>query len=169
MTIGLAIIDVQKAFLSPDKLAGIHHAATSLHIINGCSAAFRAAGQPVFRVYDAGAGQRDDMDYEFLDQVVPAGSDIIVHKEHGNAFNSTPMLEQVKDLGIELMLLCGYRSENCVLDTAMGARDLGIPLGVIRDAHLTPDRKAFEAVEKLLPTVSHQLVAAMVGGFAART
>lgn len=166
MTIGLAIIDVQKAFLSEDHLGQILHGQESLHIINACSAAFRAAQQPVFRVYDHGAGHRDDMNYEFIDQVARDQGDIIIHKQAGNAFNGTAFHDHIKELKVELLLLCGYRSEYCIHATAMGARDLGLSFGVIRDAHLTPDRDAFKAVEKLLPMMSYQMVDKVVKAFA---
>lgn len=166
MTIGLAIIDVQKQFLPEDVLRSILHVNDSLQIINYAAATFRQAQQPVFRVYDAGAGSRDDMNYEFIDQVSRASSDIIIHKSVGNGFNGTELKDKVTELGIELLLLCGYRSEYCVHATAMGAYDLGIPYALIRDGHLSPDRQSFEAIEKLLPTMSSHILSQVVGAFA---
>lgn len=166
MTIALAIIDVQKHFLPEPKLTAIAHHGLALHIINHCASVFRRAGQPVLRVYDSGAGKQDDMNYEFVDQLHLGADDLIVHKTAGNSFNGTGLQDQLAERRVELLLICGYRSESCVMATAMGAKDLGIPVALIKDGHLSPDREAFLATEKVLPVISSHIVGQVVSAYA---
>lgn len=166
MSIALAIIDVQKHFLPEHKLTAIAQHGLALHIINHCADVFRRAGQPVVRVYDSGAGKKDDMNYEFVDQLRLGADDLIIHKEAGNSFNGTGLKDELNERGVELLLLCGYRSESCILDTGMGAKDLGIPFALIKDGHLSPDREAFLATEKVLPVISSHIVGQVVSAYA---
>lgn len=166
MAIALAIIDVQKHFLPESKLNAIAHSGLAVHNINYCAEVFRRAGQPVVRVYDAGAGRKDDMNYEFIDQLSRGADDLVIHKTAGNSFSGTSLSDQLKERQVELTLICGYRSEACVLATAMGAKDLGIPFALIKDGHLSPDREAFFAVEKVLPLISTPIVGQVVTAFA---
>lgn len=167
MAIGLMIMDMQQHFLPADKLATIPRYKEALHLINLCGRLFREARQPVFRVYDGGAGRRDDMNYEFIDQIERSDGDIVVHKTAGNAFNGTELPQHVQNHKIDLMLICGYRSESCVHATAIGAQDIGLAYGLIRNGHLSPDREAFAAVERLLPLVDYPLIPSIVAAFAA--
>lgn len=67
----------------------------------------------------------------------PQGDEIAVTKTTVNAFTSTDLEQQLRDLGIDRVVVCGIRTEQCCETTARMASDLGFAVEFVTDATTT--------------------------------
>lgn len=110
----------------------------------------RAEGVPVvfandnFGVWDGDARRlvREALAGRGGDVVAPleprAGESFVV-KPRYSAFDHTPLVLILRELGVELLLLAGAALEMCVVQTAIDARELGFKVTVLADASPTTD------------------------------
>jgi nicotinamidase-related amidase len=61
-------------------------------------------------------------------------SDVRIHKCYGNAFNKTPLLEQLREQGVDTVIVTGFCAEHCVLSTYRGAKDVDLTPIMLRGA-----------------------------------
>ncbi|SFM51963.1 cysteine hydrolase family protein [Marinobacter pelagius] len=102
---------------------------------------FRAAGRPVFHIqHDAGAGSPYDINApigQIADIVAPKEGEPVVTKNYPNSFASTDLDKQLKEAGIENLILVGFMSHMCVNATAREAFSLGYNPTVVASATAT--------------------------------
>lgn len=67
----------------------------------------------------------------------PQGDEIAVTKTTVNAFTSTDLEEQLRQLGVGRVVVCGIRTEQCCETTARMASDLGFAVEFVTDATTT--------------------------------
>ncbi len=79
----------------------------------------------------ASANARDD---DFLEMVAPQGDEIIIDKTSAGTFNSTPIDQILRNLGVDRLLVCGIVTEGCVEMTARDAADRGYYVTLVGDA-----------------------------------
>ena len=57
------------------------------------------------------------------DQLHILDSDVHIHKTYGNAFNKTPLTDELRQFGVDTVIITGFCAEYCVLSTCRGAED----------------------------------------------
>jgi nicotinamidase-related amidase len=152
----LVVVDVQRRFFRSDRPV-FKDLDTALEIINHVATAFRAGGAPVIWVQDREDTSLDDPGYALLDGLDARPADARVSKIASNAFVEDELPAVLSETGADLLVLCGYRAEGCVLATARGAADRGIPYALLRDAVISHDADAPGFVERISPIVSHEI------------
>jgi nicotinamidase-related amidase len=85
----------------------------------------------------ASAGKGGDV----VSSVAPREGDRFLFKPRYSAFDHTPLVLVLQDLGIERVLLSGAATEGCVVQTAIDARELGLKATILVDACATNDRE----------------------------
>ena len=104
-------------------------------------------------VAEALAAQGGDV----LRRIAPAAGDRFIFKAAYSAFDDTPIARVLGELGVTRILLAGAATEMCVAQTAIGARERGLQVTVLRDACATiePDdeRIALEYLEQVTGSV----------------
>jgi nicotinamidase-related amidase len=153
----LLVIDVQKAFFEIDPVTAqsLHQA---IEYINAAIALFRRRQLPVIAV--------QHMDAE--DQLVPeaAGfalpealqileSDVHIVKTYGNAFNKTPLAQELQKLGVDTLILTGFCAEYCVLSTCRGAEDRDLTPILLRGALASSHPENIPFVEAVNECISY--------------
>jgi nicotinamidase-related amidase len=124
----LLVIDVQKMFFR-DNPTGAEELRVAAEYINAGIELFRKKNLPVICVQHMNPednlvpGQEGFDVPEKLD-ILP--SDLHIHKTYGNAFNKTPLLEKIRELGVDTLILTGFAAEGCVTSTYRGAKDLDL-------------------------------------------
>lgn len=102
---------------------------------------FRAAGRPVFHIqHDAGPGSPYDITApigQIADVVAPQEGEAVITKNFPNSFVGTELDKQLKEAGIENLILAGFMSHMCVNSTARGAFSLGYNPTVVAAATAT--------------------------------
>nr|WP_193214630.1 isochorismatase family cysteine hydrolase [Luteolibacter marinus] len=94
---------------------------------------------------DRGAGHRrldllaapGSKEAEFLEEVAPAGDEIVINKTASGVFSSTNIHYVLGNLGIRSLYLCGVYTNECVETAARDACDLGYFVTVVEDACAT--------------------------------
>ncbi|MDV2080969.1 cysteine hydrolase family protein [Marinobacter xestospongiae] len=147
----LVIIDAQNTYRQGVmKLESIEPALAECRVL---LERFRAAGRPVFHVqHDSGPGSPFDLQQEIgqiADPVAPVGDEVVITKHFPNAFVQTDLEDQLKQAGIDQLIVVGFMSHMCVNATARGAFSLGFRATVVGAATATralPSRLSGEAV-----------------------
>ncbi|MEU6023274.1 isochorismatase family protein [Micromonospora sp. NPDC047134] len=180
----LLIHDMQRYFLQPFS-ATQSPVSELVPNVQALREAFTAAGAPV--TYTAQPGGMDDRQRGLLkdfwgsgmsadpqhraiiDQLAPAGPDVVHTKWRPSAFCRTGLLDQLRDLGRDQLVICGVYAHVGILMTAHEGFSNDIQTFVVADAiaDFTPEfhRLALEyAASRCSVTVSTRTALAMMQG-----
>ncbi len=78
---------------------------------------------------------------ELVAAIAPQEGDRFVVKPRYSAFDHTPLVLILRELGVERLLLAGASTEGCVAQTAIDARELGFKVSVLAEACATVDER----------------------------
>ena len=90
--------------------------------------------------------------------IAPRDGDRFVVKPRYSAFDHTPLVLLLRDLGIERILLAGAATEMCVIQTAIDAKEEGFKVTILADACATGD----ERMELLALDYAESIIGAFV-------
>ncbi|MET2011686.1 cysteine hydrolase family protein [Microbacterium chocolatum] len=88
---------------------------------------------------DAAFLRPDTEGAEIHPRVAPEGDEVVVIKEHPNAFRETPLDGILTALDTRDLVVCGMMSSLCIDATVRAAADLGYAVTVAHDACAAPD------------------------------
>ncbi len=160
MKAALLIVDMQKGCKGNDSKETMEKAT---EYINYTSDFFRKFGQTVVVIQDLSVGDDpDSKEFEVLDEIEVSDTDLVVHKHECNAFFDTNLHELLKDRGIELVVVCGYHAENCVLFTYNGACELGYTAAILQNGIAGSNYLDVQNVQLKRPVVSHTVLELML-------
>ena len=144
----LLVIDVQRGLFQ--KSTPIYHAETLLDNILALVSRAQAAGAPV--IYVQHCAERDLVKgteaWQLHPRLAPRPTDPLVFKEHGNAFEATPLQEILTARGVNRLVLCGLMTPYCVQSTCLGALALGYPVTLAADAHSTNGEQVAKVIKE---------------------
>jgi nicotinamidase-related amidase len=86
-------------------------------------------------VREALAGKGADV----VSRLAPQKGDRFLFKPRYSAFDHTPLLLVLQDLGVDRILLSGGATEGCVVQTGIDARELGLKATILANACATND------------------------------
>lgn len=81
---------------------------------------------------------------EVLDEIAPQEGDLLFTKTTASAFSSTPIDDELKSRGIEMLAICGVSTNYCVESTLRDAADLGYDVALIEDASADSNLESHE-------------------------
>jgi nicotinamidase-related amidase len=140
----LILVDLQNDYFPGGsmELVGIEDAATNAQVLLH---EFRKTKSPVIHVQHIS----DRLGATFFvpetngakihQLVTPEEDEIVVVKNFPNSFRATPLLEILKKLNIDNLVICGAMSHMCIDATTRAAFDLGFNCIVADDACATKD------------------------------
>jgi len=85
-------------------------------------------------------------DGEFIDNVKPLPSELVVTKTNGGALSGTNLDFMLRNMDIDSLILVGFLTDQCVLATSLHAADLGYDVIVVEDACTTRAKALHDAV-----------------------
>jgi nicotinamidase-related amidase len=152
----LLVIDMQKDFLKKDNKS-IY--ADAVEYINAAIQLFREKGLPIVCVQHM--NEKENFvpgveGFDVLDSLNILPADVHIHKTYGNAFNKTPLLEQLEKLNIDTVIVTGYCAEYCVLSTYRGAMDLDLTPIILRGALASETPENIRFVESISDIISYR-------------
>lgn len=165
----LVLIDVVKRFEHEDGEALL---ASFRERIAGFEEALRrarAVGIPVVYVNDD-AGRWDSdapallrlalegRGGDVVARVAPREGERFLLKPRYSAFDHTPLVLLLRELGVERVLLGGTVTERCVVQSAIDARELGFKVTIVADACAAVD----EELERLSLRYAEEVVGAWI-------
>jgi nicotinamidase-related amidase len=152
----LLVIDVQKAFfeISPGTSQSLKDA---IEYINTAIALFRKKGFPVISVQHM--DQEDNLlpgekGYDLPESLHILPEDLHIQKTYGNAFNQTPLANELRQQGVDTVILTGFCAEYCVLSTCRGAQDVDLTPILLRGALASVEPSHIPFVEAINDVVS---------------
>ena len=124
----LFVIDIQKQFykISDDAARSLKDA---VEYTNEAIKIFRRKQLPIISIQHM--NQKDGLipgnpDFDLPDDLEIKLTDLHIHKTYGNSFTKTPLFEELKKVGVDTVILCGFCAEFCVLATYHGAIDVDL-------------------------------------------
>jgi nicotinamidase-related amidase len=160
----LLVIDIQNAFLPMMQPEGQKQ---GLWAMNELMKDFRRKGFPVIRIYHTSPGygpKPGTKEFEFSEAVEIADSDIVIQKNHGNAFKKTDLQKKLKELGVNTLFLSGLSGTGCVLATYFGAYDLDYQVFLIKGTILSPKAAHTDLVEDICESVGYGALGLILRG-----
>ena len=142
----LLIIDAQNEMY--DEANPIHQSEQMLKNLKSLIEKARAADVPVIYVQHNDAGLVEGTDFWQIHQsIAPEADDLIIQKKTADSFHETPLLEELKNRGIQNLVLAGNQTEYCVDATTRSASHHGFNVTLAKDAHGTWDSEDMSAVQ----------------------
>ena len=144
----LLVIDVQHGLFR--KSTPIFRAGPLLDTIDALIERARAAGALVVMVQHASDKvlPYGSPDWQLHPRLHPADVDLIVHKQHGNAFEDTPLHAELAGRGIGRLVLSGLVTHGCVRATCLGALALDYDVVLARDGHSSYSKDAAKLIDE---------------------
>lgn len=167
-TTALLIIDVQRALFS--KSTPIFMADQLIHNINTLADRCHAADATVIYIQHSNKTLliKGSNDWQLHPGLKPRETDLIIHKNHGNAFEDTSLKDELVTRDIKNLMITGLVTHGCVRATCLGGLDLGYRVILIEDGHSNYNRDASKVIEewnKKLSEVNVELIPAAQIGF----
>jgi nicotinamidase-related amidase len=85
-------------------------------------------------------------DGEFIDEVKPLSSELVITKTNGGALSGTNLDFILRNMDIDSLILVGFLTDQCVLATSLHAADLGYDVLIVEDACTTRSKTLHDAV-----------------------
>ena len=153
----LIVVDVQKAFFEHDPVT-TQSLEQAIETINAAIALFRDKHLPVIAVQDLEPEENvmpGEVGFELPDQLNVLDSDLHIHKSYGNAFNKTPLEDELKKRGVDTVIVTGFSAAQCVLATYQGAEDRDLKPILLRGAIASGTPEHIRFVEDISSIISY--------------
>ena len=166
----LVVIDIQQFYFEGGALpleGSVEAAAVCARLLER----FRALRWPVVHVQHLPQGVEDpgpDIEpaaYRIRSEVAPRPGETVIGKHHANAFRDTALLETLRELGVDRLVIAGMQTHMCAEAATRAAADLGFEVVLVGDACAT---RALEHGGTTVPAamVHAATLAAMDGTYA---
>jgi nicotinamidase-related amidase len=99
--------------------------------------------------------------WQWVPELLPAASELLIHKHFNSSFEDTPLEEQLAGLGATHIVLAGAATNWCIRATAYAALERGYDLTLVSDAHTTGTMVLDDAVRIEAASVIQELNIAM--------
>ena len=139
---GLILVDIQNDYFAGGRME-----------LEGMDAAGENAGQlltlfrdkqwPTFHIQHISTYEGatfflpDTKGVEIHSNVKPRPDESVIQKHYPNSFRETPLLDELKNSGVENVVICGAMSHMCIDATTRAAADFGFGCTVVHDACAT--------------------------------
>ncbi|MBI4279911.1 MAG: cysteine hydrolase [Armatimonadetes bacterium] len=99
---------------------------------------------------------KNSKEAELLEEVAPAGDEIVISKSSSGAFPTTNIDRILRNLGIETLIFTGTATGGCVESTVCDALDLGYDVIVVSDANVCSTPRSHRvALERMAARGAH--------------
>jgi nicotinamidase-related amidase len=131
----LLVVDVQRGLF--EKATPIYRADDLVANICALMERARAAGAPVVVIQHANQGflSEGSPGWQLHPSLQPAAGDLRIRKRQGNAFQNTPLHEELAARGVDTVVVTGLVTHGCVKATCLGAAELGYRIILVSDGH----------------------------------
>lgn len=144
----LLVIDVQQGLF--EKSTPIYRAGELLQNIQTLIERAHGSDTPVFFIQHSNDSflAYGSAGWQLHPQLQPTETDLLIHKQHGNAFEKTPLRQELEARHIKTVVVTGLVTHGCVKATCLGAKELGYQVILVSDAHSNFHKKAASMVEE---------------------
>ena len=132
--------------------------------INTAIALFREKDYPIIAIQNTNPDENllpGEEGFDLAEGLDIQPSDLHIHKAYGNSFNKTPLAANLRDLGVDTVIVTGYSAAYCVLSGYRGAQDVDLKALVLLGAIASPVAAYIKFVEEITDTISLDALRAM--------
>ena len=170
MIIGLILVDIQNDYFPGGKmeLARMNEASSNAKDLLSM---FRKNQWPTFHIQhiseseDATFFLPNTNGVELHESIKPLPVETLIQKKFPNSFRDTRLLKELRNAGVEQVVICGAMSHMCIDATTRAAADLGYSCIVIHDACATKNL-GFGGIKILAEDVHGSFMAALGSAYA---
>ncbi|MDD4113600.1 MAG: cysteine hydrolase [Herbinix sp.] len=156
MKVALLIVDMQRGCREATQCKESFD--KSVEYINEISQYFRKKNSPVVIIKDIEVGSPGTIEFECVEEIVISDKDIIVHKQHSNAFWETELDEILKTEGVDCIIVSGFAAEHCVLFTYNGARERGYNVYLLQNGIAGFNEEEIKRIQLLRPVINYEAI-----------
>lgn len=159
----LLVIDVQKAYFSPRTSQSLDRA---IEYINAAIKLFREKALPVVCIQNVNTEDKvvpGEEGFDVPNTLNLLSSDLHIHKTYQNSFNKTPLAEELRNLGVDTVIVTGFCAEYCVLSTCRGAEDLDLTPIILQGAIASGVPEHITFVERVNESISYGALRKVLG------
>ncbi len=161
----LLVVDVQKEFFKFSSITA-QSLNDAIEYINAAIALFREKHLPVICIQHMEEAEKLIPGEEGFD--LPEGLDILpsdlhIHKTYGNSFTKTALEDELRDLGVDTVIITGFCAEYCVLSTYRGAQDLDLTPLILRGSLASGILENIKFVESISDIISYGALKKILG------
>ena len=170
MSRALLIVDIQNDYF-PGGAHPLHEPEAAAAAARSVLDRFRAGAEPVIHVRhvwdepDAPFMRPGTAGVEIHESVAPAAGEPVIEKDAPNAFLRTELERELRERGVEELVVCGMMTSMCVDATVRAAADLGFTVTLVHDACAAP-ALSFGGTDVPAPAVGAAFIAALGEGYA---
>jgi len=88
-------------------------------------------------------------EWEIFPELDYRKEDIVIQKEHGDAFENTDLIGILRSKDISEVTICGLVSNGCIKATCLGGLKQQIIVKLIKNGHSNRNKKAKEIIEQI--------------------
>jgi len=99
-------------------------------------------------------------EYNILEELKPQEGELAMHKTGSSGFNSSPIDQALRNMGIECLVITGVVTFACVQLTAMDAADRGYKTVIIEDAVAGYDHEHHDAALRIFASIYGRVASA---------
>ena len=142
MVTGLVLVDIQNDYFPGGKMELVRMNEASSNTKDLLSI-FRKNQWPTFHIQHISENEGatfflpNTQGAELHESIKPLPEETIIQKKFPNSFRNTGLLKELKNVGVEQVVICGAMSHMCIDATTRAAADLGYSCTVIHDACAT--------------------------------
>jgi nicotinamidase-related amidase len=142
MSTGLILVDIQNDYFAGGRMELVEMDAAG-EKAGQLLTFFRDNRWPTFHIQHISNYQgatfflADTKGSEIHSAVKPHPNELVIQKHYPNSFRETPLLDALKNAGVEKIVICGAMSHMCIDATTRAAADFGFGCTVIHDACAT--------------------------------
>jgi nicotinamidase-related amidase len=137
----LIVIDVQNGVVN-----GAHQRDAVVANIAGLVGRARSADVPIVWVQHADEELvRGTEEWQIVQELTPQGSEPVVEKHYGDAFEDTTLESVLSGLRVGRLIVTGAETDACVRSTLHGAFTRGYDALLVSDAHTNTDKTRWGA------------------------
>ena len=142
MATALLVIDVQRGLFH--RSTPVRHGDQLVATIN--ELADRAHAADVLVVYVQHSSDKvlpfGTEAWQLDQRLHPGPEDLVLHKEHGDAFRGTALADELTVRGVGRLVITGLVTQGCVRATCLGALERGFEVLLVSDGHSSYSRDA---------------------------
>lgn len=172
MKTALLVIDVQMALAHDDAAGAARSCPEAADNIGRLLAQFRASGDKIIHVHHHGTGADDPFHPDASGAAVqpfaaPQDDEQVIIKHVSSAFGGTTLLSDLRDAGIERVIICGATANHCAESAARSASSLGFDMVYASDAVWAYDATGPDGVTHAAEQIHSVTLANLHGEFGA--
>lgn len=152
----LLVIDIQNEYFNPSG-GSSDSLKSAIEYINAAIDLFRKKHFPIVVIQHKDEDQgnvpgKPGFDVPEIVKLQP--QDLRIVKTYSNSFTKTGLAEKLRQLGVDTVIVTGFKAEYCVLSTNRGAEDFGFKPIILKGSLASDNAEHIRFVEEISETIS---------------